>query len=414
MPNTRPSSATPPGILREAAPQPALVVLLALSFTHLLNDTLQSIIPAIYPLLKIAFGLSFAQIGLITLVNQVTASLLQPVVGWYTDRYPKPFSLAIGMGFTLAGLVLLATAGFFPLILVAVALVGVGSSVFHPEASRLARLASGGRHGFAQSLFQVGGNAGSSLGPLAAALIIVPGGRVSALWFTILALLGIAILYRLGHWYRARTPAAKTSTKAEPKITSPLPSRHVAGAMAILIALVFSKYFYLTSMTSFYIFFLIERFHLSVQSSQLYLFLFLFAVAVGTILGGPLGDRFGRKRVIWASILGTAPFSLLLPYANLMETALLSVAIGIILASAFSAILVFAQELVPGRVGLIAGLFFGLAFGLGGIGSAVLGVMADHIGIFSVYRICSFLPLLGLLAGFLPNLGGKSPSGTAG
>jgi FSR family fosmidomycin resistance protein-like MFS transporter len=394
---------TPSPPLRDAAGQTAMMVLLALSFTHLLNDAMQSIIPAIYPLLKTSFQLSFAQIGLITLVNQVTASLLQPIVGWYTDQWPKPFSLAIGMGFTLGGLVLLATAGFFPLILVAVALVGIGSSVFHPEASRIARLASGGKHGFAQSLFQVGGNAGTSLGLLAAALIIVPGGRLSVLWFTLLAVLGISILYRIGRWYRGHTRDAAAKAKAAVKISS-LPRRQVVMAMSILIALVFSKYFYLTSMTSYYTFFLIERFHLPVQTSLLYLFVFLFAVAVGTFLGGPLGDRFGRKRVIWASIFGTAPFSLMLPYANLPCTALLSVAIGIILASAFSAILVFAQDLVPGRVGLIAGLFFGLAFGLGGIGSAVLGVMADHIGIFAVYQICSFLPLLGLLAGFLPNM----------
>jgi FSR family fosmidomycin resistance protein-like MFS transporter len=393
---------TPPNPLRDAAVQTAMMVLLALSFTHLLNDAMQSIIPAIYPLLKTSFRLSFAQIGLITLVNQATASLLQPIVGWYTDQWPKPFSLAIGMGFTLGGLVLLATAGFFPLILVAVALVGIGSSVFHPEASRIARLASGGRHGFAQSLFQVGGNAGTSLGALAAALI-TRGGRLSVLWFTLLAVLGISILYRIGHWYRGHTRAAAVKARATVK-TSSLPRRQVVMAMSILIALVFSKYFYLTSMTSYYTFFLIERFHLPVLASQLYLFVFLFAVAVGTFLGGPLGDRFGRKRVIWASIFGTAPFSLVLPYANLPCTALLSVAIGIILASAFSAILVFAQELVPGRVGLIAGLFFGLAFGLGGIGSAVLGVMADHIGIFAVYQICSFLPLLGLLAAFLPNM----------
>jgi FSR family fosmidomycin resistance protein-like MFS transporter len=392
---TEPRTAAPPRA------QAALGVLLALSFTHLLNDTMQSIIPAIYPVLKSAFALSFAQIGLITLVNQATASLLQPFVGWYTDQWPKPFSLALGMTFTLAGLVLLATAGFFPLILVAVALVGVGSSVFHPEASRIARLASGGRHGFAQSFFQVGGNTGTSIGPLIAALIIVPYGRTSVLWTTLLALTGIVTLIRIGYWYR---PRAHGAVARHTDRTSTLPRSRVALAMTVLIALVFSKYFYLASMTSYYTFFLIARFHVSVQQSQIYLFLFLFAVAVGTILGGPIGDRFGRKSVIWGSILGSAPFALALPYASLTGTAILSVIIGIILASAMSAILVFAQELVPGRVGAIAGLFFGLSFGLGGLGSAVLGVMADHLGIFTVYRICSFLPLLGLLAAFLPNL----------
>ena len=394
---------------RDAAGQTAMTILLFLSFSHLLNDTMQSLIPAIYPLIKTSFALSFGQIGLITLVNQATASLLQPIVGWYTDKWPKPFSLAIGMTFTLAGLVVLATAGSFPLILVAVALVGMGSSVFHPEASRIAHLASGGKHGFAQSLFQVGGNAGTSLGPLLAALVIVPGERIRVLWFTVLALTGITILYRIGHWYRDHARAASTRPK---KIVLPstLSPRRVGFALAILIALVFSKYFYLASMTSYYTFFLIHRFGLSIQASQLYLFLFLAAVAVGTIAGGPLGDRFGRKRVIWASIFGTAPFSLLLPYANLPCTALLSVAVGVILASAFSVILVYAQELVPGRVGMIAGLFFGLAFGLGGLGSAVVGRLIDNIGIFSVFQVCSFLPLLGLLAALLPDTSGKSVS----
>jgi len=381
----------------------SLGILFALSSAHAINDTLQSIVPAIYPLLKTSFSLSYAQIGLITLVNQCTASLLQPLVGWYTDKWPKPFSLAIGMGFSLAGLALLALAGYFPLILVAVSLVGVGSSVFHPEASRIARLASGGRHGFAQSLFQVGGNGGTALGPLLAALIILPHGRGSVLWTTLLAATGIVLLYRIGRWYRPRAHAAEHATEKHAR----LPRGRVIMAMSILVALVFSKYFYLTSMTSYFMFFLIKRFDITREASEFYLFGFLAAVAVGTILGGPLGDKFGRKRVIWASIFGTAPFALLLPYANLPWTAVLSVIIGIILASAMSAIIVYAQELVPGRTGTVAGLFFGLAFGLGGIGSAVLGVMADHIGIVEVYRICSYLPLLGLLAAYLPDVGGK-------
>jgi FSR family fosmidomycin resistance protein-like MFS transporter len=387
-----------------AVSKTALGVLVALTLSHGINDTLQSVIPAIYPLLKTAFALSFAQIGLITLVNQCTASLLQPLVGWYTDKWPKPFSLAVGMTFTLGGLVLLALAGIFPLILCAVALIGIGSSVFHPEASRIARLASGGRHGFAQSLFQVGGNAGTSLGQLLAALIIVPNGRHSILWICILAAIGITLLFRIGLWYRPRAHGHLTKHPADKNLA--LPRGRVTLALGILITLVFSKYFYLTSMTSYYTFYLIERFHFSSNSPQVYLFLFLFlfTVAVGTIIGGPLGDRFGRKRIILASIFGTAPFTLALPYANLPCTAILSVIIGVILASAFPAILVYATELVPGRVGTIAGLFFGLAFGLGGIGSAVLGVMADHIGIFSVYHICSFLPLLGVLAAWLPGV----------
>ena len=380
-----------------------LAILCALSLSHLLNDTLQSLIPAIYPLLKTSFDLSFTQVGLITLTNQLTASLLQPMVGFYTDRYPKPYSLAVGMGFTLAGLILLGFASVFSMVLVAVALVGIGSSVFHPEASRVARMASGGRHGFAQSFFQVGGNAGTSFGPLLAAWFIVPHGRGEILWFCLVAVAGILILTYVGHWYRANLSHPKTAAKGHSGQTS-IRSRKVITALSILVVLVFSKYFYLTSMTSYYTFYLIHKFSLSIQASQYFLFVFLFAVAAGTIIGGPLGDRFGRKRVIWGSILGVAPFTLLLPYANLVEAGILTVFIGVILASAFSAIVVYAQELVPGNVGMIAGLFFGLAFGMGGIGSAVLGNLADHTSITFVFQVCSFLPLLGILTWFLPNV----------
>jgi FSR family fosmidomycin resistance protein-like MFS transporter len=384
----------------------ALGILFALSFSHMINDILQALVPAIYPLLKTSFRLTFAQIGLITLTNQLTASLLQPMVGFYTDRFPKPYSLALGMGSTLIGMVLLGLAGNFALILVAVAFVGIGSSVFHPEASRVARLASGGRHGFAQSLFQVGGNAGTSFGPLLAALIIVPGGRIEVLWFCLAALTGIIVLTNVGHWYRQKLSQPKGTTHGHAG-KSGLSHRQVCLALAVLVALVFSKYIYLTSMTSYYTFYLIQKFHLSVQESQYFLFIFLFGVAAGTIIGGPVGDRIGRKRVIWASILGIAPFTLLLPYVNLVGCGILSALIGIIMASAFSAIIVFAQELVPGNVGMIAGLFFGLAFGLGGVGSAVLGELADHTSIYFVFQICSFLPLLGILTWFLPDVDKK-------
>jgi MFS transporter, FSR family, fosmidomycin resistance protein len=388
-----------------------LAILFALSFSHLLNDTMQSLLPAIYPLLKTSFHLSFAQVGLITLTNQLTASLLQPLVGLYTDQYPKPYSLAVGMGFTLAGLVLLGLATHFAIILAAAALVGMGSSVFHPEASRVARMASGGRHGFAQSLFQVGGNAGTSFGPLLAALIIMPGGRREVLWFSLVALAGIVVLTKVGHWYRENTHRLKPPAHARVDGVR-LSSRKVFLALAVLVALVFSKYFYLASMTSYYMFYLTEKFHFSAESTVplYFLFIFLFAVAAGTIIGGPLGDRFGRKRVIWASILGVAPFTLLLPYANLVECGILTAVIGVILASAFPAIIVFAQELVPGKVGLIAGLFFGLAFGMGGIGSAVLGKLADLTSITYVFQVCSFLPLIGILTWFLPDVEKKKPA----
>jgi len=367
---------------------------------------MQSLIPAIYPILKSALNLDFVHVGMITLTNQLTASILQPFVGYFTDRHPQPFSLAIGMSFTLAGLVLLAFANNFALVLIAAALVGVGSSVFHPEASRIAHIASGGQLGFAQSFFQVGGNAGSALGPLLAALIVVSRGQSAGLWFSLLALVGITLLTRIGRWYQENLIAFKTgkSVLGSHRVNASLSRGRLVFSMAILIALIFSKYFYLASMSSYYTFFLIGKFGLSVKSAQLHLFGFLFAVAAGTLLGGPVGDRIGRKSVIWVSILGVAPFALALPYANLFWVTVLAAIIGLILASAFSAILVYAQELVPGRVGMIAGLFFGLAFGLGGIGSAVLGELADRTSIPFVFQVCSYLPLIGLLTCLLPNL----------
>lgn len=390
--------------LNPGTPQKAVLgILLALSTAHLLNDTMQSLIPAIYPVLKHSFQLSFTQIGLITLANQLTASLLQPLVGWYTDRRPLPYSLSIGMAFTLAGLGLLSAAWNFEMILLSVALVGVGSSVFHPEASRVARMASGGRHGFAQSLFQVGGNAGTSLGPLLAALIIVPGGQTKIRWFSLIALAGIILLYRVGDWYQGNTHLLHAKSRSHAHAMS-LSRGRVALSIGVLIMLVFSKYIYLASMTSYYTFFLMGKFHVSVQMSQIYLFVFLFAVAAGTIIGGPVGDKFGRKNVIWASILGITPFTLLLPHMPLAGVIVLSVIIGVIMASAFSAIVVYAQELVPGNVGMIAGLFFGLAFGLAGIGSAALGKLADLTSLSFVFDLCSFLPLLGLLTVLLPDL----------
>ncbi len=379
-------------------------VIWALSLSHLLNDTIQALLPSIYPLLKESYGLSFTQIGFITFTFQVVASLLQPVVGGYTDRRPMPYSLASGMAVTLIGLVLLSRAETYPVILVAAVLVGVGSSIFHPEASRIAHLAAGRRRGLAQSLFQVGGNFGSSLGPLAAALIIVPHGQRSILWFTVAAAAGIYILGRVGRWYRAHLDERRTQSRSVPNPAWQPSRRQVVASLAILIALIFSKYFYLVSLTNYYTFYLIDRFGVSVQGAQFYLFVFLFAVAAGTILGGPLGDRFGRKYVIWFSILGAAPFALILPHVGLATTVALSAVIGVVLASAFSAILVYAQELVPGKVGLVAGLFFGVAFGVSGIASATLGRLADHVGIGQVFYLCSFFPLIGLLTGFLPNL----------
>jgi FSR family fosmidomycin resistance protein-like MFS transporter len=381
-------------------------VLGAISFSHFLNDMIQSLILAIYPLLKGTFDLSFAKIGLITLVYQVTASLLQPLIGLYTDKHPKPYSLAVGMGFTLTGLVLLAFAPTYGVLLVAAALVGTGSSVFHPESSRVARMASGGRHGLAQSVFQVGGNTGSAVGPLLAALIVIPHGQRSVAWFSVAALLAILVLWQVGGWYKKEQ--IRRVQRAASQALAPLPRGRALWALAVLMGLVFAKYFYLTSLTSYYTFYLIEKFGVSVRSAQLHLFVFLGAVALGTLLGGPIGDRIGRKQVIWFSILGIAPFAWLLPYASLAWTGPLSFVIGFILASAFSAILVFAQELAPRRTGAVSGLFFGFAFGIGGLGAAVLGIAADWRGIEYVYRLCSYLPLLGLLAVFLPNLREKS------
>jgi FSR family fosmidomycin resistance protein-like MFS transporter len=394
----------PPEPAATALERTTLSVLVALSFSHLVNDVLQSLLPALYPMLKANYGLSFAQVGLITFTFQGTASLLQPVVGLYTDRHPKPYSLAAGMGITLVGLVLLAGATHYGMILFSAALVGMGSSIFHPEASRVAHIAAGRRHGFAQSLFQVGGNLGSSLGPLAAALIVVPRGQHSLIWFTAVAAVGIIVLTRVGQWYRRNLERHLARVRARRRAHAPLPRRTVIFSIGVLITLIFSKYFYLVSLTNYYTFYLISRFHVSVPTAQIYLFIFLFAVAAGTILGGPLGDRFGRKYVIWFSILGVAPFSLLLPHVGLGATVGLSVIIGAVLASAFSAILVYAQELIPGKVGLIAGLFFGLAFGMSGIASAALGRLADHTGIEYVFYVCGFLPLLGLLTGLLPNI----------
>ena len=392
---------------QKVAESTVFAILLNISFCHLLNDTIQSLIPSIYPIVKDSFRLSFAQVGLITLTFQMAASLLQPFVGLYTDKRPQPFSLAIGMACSLAGLLVLAFAGNFTMLLVAVGMIGIGSSIFHPEASKVAYMAGGNRRGLAQSIFQVGGNAGSSIGPLLAALIIVPYGQVNIIWFSLLALIAIVVLITVGKWYKNNVDKLKRKAVVkDTKTGAALSKRTVVLSVTILLVLIFSKYFYLASMTSYYTFYLIDKFHLSVQSSQFHLFIFLFSVAAGTLLGGPLGDKFGRKYVIWFSILGAAPFTLLLPHANLFWTSVLSVFIGVIIASAFSAILVYAQELLPGKVGMVSGLFFGFAFGMGGVGSALLGVLADHTSINYVYQLCAFLPLIGLLTGLLPNIGG--------
>jgi MFS transporter, FSR family, fosmidomycin resistance protein len=393
---------TNPDLAAEHEKKALFRILVAVSFCHLLNDMVQSLLPSVYPILKTSFHLNFTQIGLITLTYQITASLLQPFIGLFTDKRPMPYSLPIGMVFTLFGLLLLAVAPTFSVLLAAATLIGIGSAVFHPESSRVARMASGGKHGFAQSFFQVGGNSGSAIGPLLAALIVLPHGQAGAAWFSLAALLGIFILIRVGHWYRDRLVHLQRRP-AEHVETQSLPKGKVALAIAVLIALVFSKYFYLASLTSYYTFYLITRFHVSVQHSQLLLFAFLAAVAAGTLIGGPIGDRVGRKAVIWCSILGVLPFTLILPWANLLWTAILSVIIGFVIASAFSAILVYAQELVPGRVGMISGLFFGFAFGMGGIGAAVLGKLADMTSIIYVYKVCAYLPAIGLLTGLLPN-----------
>jgi FSR family fosmidomycin resistance protein-like MFS transporter len=389
---------------RQAVEGAVFPILAAISFSHLLNDMIQSLLPAIYPILKSNFHLDFAKIGLITLTTQLTASLLQPLIGLYTDRKPKPYSLPFGMGFTLVGLALLSMASNYAFILMAAGLIGMGSAVFHPESSRVARMASGGQHGLAQSLFQVGGNAGSSLGPLLAAFIVLPRGQHSIVWFTLAALLAIVLLTNVGAWYKKREGMGLAARARKAVVHPDLTPKRVAVSIAVLIALMFSKFFYLASLSSYYTFYLISKFHVSVQSAEIHLFTFLGAVAAGTIIGGPIGDRIGRKYVIWCSILGVLPFTLMLPYSNLFWTGVLSVIIGLILASAFSAIIVYAQELVPGRVGMISGLFFGLAFGMGGVGAAFLGKLADRNGIYFVYQLCAFLPAIGLLTGLLPNL----------
>ncbi len=380
-------------------------ILVSLSVCHLLNDMNQSLVPALYPVLKDSYHLDFGQIGLITLAFQLTASMLQPVVGMVTDRRPQPFSLPVAMGCSLIGLLLLSVAHSYGMILLSAALVGLGSSVFHPESSRVARMASGGRHGFAQSLFQVGGSTGSAIGPLLAAFIVVPHGQGSVAWFSAAALLAIFLLTHVSQWYsRHLAPRRLGSGSARSAAYAVLSRKKVMCAIAILVALLFSKNVYTSSLGSYYTFYLIHKFGVSVQSAQIHLFVFLGSVAAGTFAGGPIGDRFGRKPVIWFSILGAFPFALMLPYANLMWTGILSVAIGLILASAFSAILVYAQDLLPGRVGMVAGMFFGFSFGLGGLGAAALGQIADWTSIETVYRVCSFLPLIGLLTAFLPDI----------
>lgn len=390
-----------PSVTTAAVPGAVMRILGAVAFAHLLNDLMQAMLPSIYPMLKAQFHLSFTQVGLITLTFQCTASLLQPWIGLYTDRRPMPFLLPVGMCFTLAGVLMLSIVSTFPTLLMASALIGIGSSAFHPEASRVARMASGGRFGFAQSLFQVGGNTGSALGPLLAAAIVVGRGQGNIAWFALFAIVAIGVLYRVSHWYSHHL--ATFRRKAGATVVN-LSQRQVVGALVVLALLVFSKYIYMSSLSSYYTFYLIEKFALPVASAQIYLFLFLAAVAAGTFLGGPIGDRIGRKRVIWISILGAAPFTLALPYANLFWSAVLTVIIGFVISSAFSAIVVFAQELVPHKVGMISGIFFGLMFGISGIGAAAMGHIADVSGISYVYQLCSYLPLLGILTILLPDV----------
>jgi MFS transporter, FSR family, fosmidomycin resistance protein len=390
-----------PSVVAANPESTVFALLLALSFSHLLNDTVQSLVPAVYPVLKGKFNLDFTQIGLITLAFQMTASLLQPLVGLYTDKRPKPYSLAIGMGFTLLGLFMLSNASSFLGIIFAAATVGIGSSIFHPEASRIARMASGGRHGLAQSLFQVGGNCGSAFGPLLAAFIVVPHGQGSIAWLSLLPLIAIGVLATIGHWYARRL--AETRLRPKKAVSAPaLPRKTIVVSIVVLMALIFSKFFYMASLNSYYTFYLIDKFDLPVATAQIFLFAFLASTALGTFFGGPLGDKIGRRYVIWGSILGVLPFTLALPYANLFFTGVLTVIIGFILSSAFAAIIVYAQELVPGRVGTVAGLFFGFAFGVAGVGAALLGRVADMTSITFVYHLCSFLPAIGLLAYFLP------------
>jgi FSR family fosmidomycin resistance protein-like MFS transporter len=390
---------------KSGADQTVFAVLSALAFCHFLNDVMQSLLPAIYPLLKTNYALSFAQIGILTLTFQGTASLLQPIVGIVTDKRPQPYALFCGMGFTLVGLLFLAYASHYWILLVGASMVGVGSSIFHPDASRVARMASGGRLGLAQSVFQVGGNVGSSIGPLLAAFIVLPHGQMSLAWFSMAALVGMLVLWNVGGWYKRNHASVAKASRAR-SVQTELPQARIMTTLVVLAMLVFSKYIYLASITSYYIFYTVHKFHVSVQTGQVLLFVFLAAVAAGTIVGGPLGDRFGRKYVIWVSILGVLPFTLALPYCGLAGTVILSIVIGMVLASAFPAIIVYAQELLPGRVGLIAGIFFGFAFGMGGIGAAGLGMLADMKGIDFVYSMCSYLPAIGLLTVFLPNIEG--------
>lgn len=406
-PAAAPASSASASSAAASANTTTFAVILSLSFCHLLNDMMQSLVPALYPILKDSYALTFGQIGFITLAFQCTASMLQPVVGMYTDKKPQPYSLMVGMGFTLVGLLLMSKASSYPTILLAAALIGMGSSVFHPEASRVARMAAGGRYGLAQSLFQVGGNMGSAAGPLLAAFIVVPRGQQSIVWFSAAALVAMIVLFQVGSWYKARRTVAKPAARkaAGPSAAAAAPAlskRRVGVAIAILVALLFSKNVYSASLGSYFTFYLIHKFGVDVQDAQLYLFAFLVGIVVGTILGGLVGDKVGRIPVMWFSILGALPFAMMLPYANLFWTAVLAVTVAIIMASAFSAILVYAQDLLPGRVGLVAGMFFGVSFGLGGLGAAALGEIADHAGIEAVYKVTPYLLLLGLLTAFLP------------